>query len=148
MSKPRKRRTVRDPMAWINKRIPLASDQQRDIGIAYHACLQSILRGHGNEQAWSTLACSLNIAMMLCEQGFNAGKLDTIKQAQIAMLNCRARAAKHGSYGFTGDEARLVMEACTIHDEQIAKANKHQVSTALRDLHRRIEVGDVLEAAA
>jgi hypothetical protein len=135
-------------MAWINQRIPLASDQQRDICIAYHACLQSILRGHGTDQAWHTLACSLNIAMMLCEQGFNAGKLDTIKQAQQAMLNCRARAARHGSYGFTGDEARLLMEACNAHDEQIATASKAQVSNALRDLHRRIEAGEVLEAAA
>jgi hypothetical protein len=141
-------RTIRDPMAWINKRIPLASDQQRDIGIAYHASLQAILRGHGNEQAWATLSCSLNIAMMLCEQGFCAGHMDDIRHAQQAMMTCRARAARHGRYGFTGDEARLVMAACTIHDQQISRATKDHVATALRDLHQRIEAGEVMEAAA
>lgn len=148
MSKPRKHRTIRDPWACIRNRLPLDTSQQISIGAAYHTNLQAILNGGGTDQIWATLACSLNIAMMLCEQGFNAGQLDTIKQAQQAMLSCKARAAKHGRYGFTGDEARLVMEACTIHDDQIAAATKSQVSAALRDLHQRIEAGEVLEVAA
>jgi hypothetical protein len=136
-------RTIRDPMAWITKRIPLAQDQQRDLGIAYHASLQAILRGHGNAQAWATLACSLNIALMLCEQGFSAGHIDDIKHAQTAMITCRTRAEIHNKYGFTGDEARLVMAACNIHDEQISMASKGQVSAALCLLHERIEQGEV-----
>lgn len=142
------RRTVRDPMAWINERITLADDQQRDIGIAFHASLQAILRGHGNEQAWATLSCSLNIAMMLCEQGFSAGSLQVIQMAQNAMMTCKARADRHNKYGFTGDEARLVMAACNIHDEQLSRARKAQVAEALRELHRRIEQGDVIELQA
>jgi hypothetical protein len=132
-----------DPAAWITKRTPLASDQQIDIGNAYHLSLQAILRGHGNAQAWATLACSLNIALMLCEQGFSAGHIGDIKHAQTAMLTCRTRAEIHNKYGFTGDEARLVMAACTIHDEQISRAGKGQVSEALRILHERIEQGEV-----
>ena len=132
-----------DPAAWITKRIPLASDQQRDIGIAYHASLQAILRGHGNEQTWCTLACSLNIALMLCEQGFGAGHIDDIKHAQNAMMTCRTRAEIHNKYGFTGDEARLVMAACTIHDEQISRASKAKIDWALREVHNRIEAGEI-----
>ena len=133
----------RDPMAWITKRIPIADIQQRNIGNAYHLSLQAILRGHGNEQAWATLSCSLNIALMLCEQGFNAGSIETITRAQAAMMICKARAAKHDKYGFTGDEARLVMDACTIHDEQIQHATKAQIAEALRELHHRIEANEV-----
>lgn len=136
-------RTVRDPMAWITKSIPLASDQQRDIGIAYHASLQAILRGHGNEQAWSTLACSLNIAMTLCEKGFCAGSLEMIKHAQTSMMTCKARAERFDKYAFTGDEARMVMAACTIHDEQISRATRAQITAALKEVHRRIENGDI-----
>lgn len=136
-------RTVRDPMGWITQRMPLASDQQRDIGIAYHASLQAILRGHGTEQTWSTLACSLNIALMLCEQGFSAGHMEDIRRAQTAMMSCRARAELHLKYGFTGDEARLVMFACTIHDEQLSRARKGQIAEAIRTVHRRIEEGEI-----
>lgn len=75
-------RQTLDPMAWIAKRTPLADDQQRDLGIAYHASLQALLRGHGTEQTWATLACSLNIALILCEQGICAGGIETIKLAQ------------------------------------------------------------------
>jgi hypothetical protein len=141
-------RTVRDPMAWINKRIPLADDQQRDIGIAYRASLQAILRGHGNAQAWATLSCSLNIALMLCEQGFSAGSLQVIQLAQNAMMRCKWRSDIHHKFGFTGDEARLVMDACNIHDEQLSRASKGQVAEALRTLHQRIERGDVIELEA
>lgn len=137
-------RTVRDPMAWITRSMPLPSDQQRDIGIAYHANLQAILRGHGTEQAWATLSCSLNIALMLCEQGFSAGHMDDIRSAQTAMMSCRARAERHQKYGFTGDEARLVMSACTIHDEQLSRASKGQITEAIRTVHRRIEAGEIV----
>ena len=133
-----------DPAAWITRRTPLASDQQRDIGIAYHASLQAILRGHGNEQAWCTLSCSLNIALMLCEQGFSAGHIDDIRHAQQAMITCRGRAEIHNKYVFTGDEARLVMAACTIHDEQISRASKGQVAEAIREVHRRVEAGEII----
>ncbi|MFA6204422.1 MAG: hypothetical protein WC710_14685 [Gallionella sp.] len=140
------KRTVRpllDPMVFITKRAPLASDQQRDIGIAYHASLQAILRGHGNEQAWCTLSCSLNIALMLCEQGFSAGHIEDIKRAQTAMISCRTRAEIHNKYGFTGDEARLVMAACNIHDEQISHASRAQITEAIHEVHQRIEIGEI-----
>jgi len=137
-------RTVRDPRAWIVARITLAGDQQRDIGIAYHASLQAILRGRGNDQSWATLSCSLNIALMLCEQGFCAGHMDDIRHAQTAMMSCRARAARHLKYGFTGDEARIVMAACTIHDEQLSRASRAQITHAIRALHQRIEAGETL----
>ena len=130
-------------MAWINKRIPLADDQQRDIGIAYHASLASILRGHGTEQTWSTLSVALNIAIMLTEQGFCAGQTETIRTAQNAMTACRARAERHNKYGFTGDEARAVMAACNIHDEQINLASKDQITQAIRTVHQRIHAGEI-----
>lgn len=133
----------RDPAAWINKRMPLPEDQQRDIGIAYRASLQAMLRGHGTEQTWSTLAVSLNIALMLCQQGFHAGKIAVIRRAQEAMITCRNRADVHNRYGFTGDEARAVMTACNIHDEQTAMASKDQISTAIREVHRMVQNGEV-----
>lgn len=134
-------RQVRDPFAWITKRTPLADDQMRDLGIAYHISLQAILRGSGTEQAWSTLACALNIALILCEQDVGAGYLPTIKIAQEALLSSRERAQKFKRWAFNGDEARVVMRAFAIHDEQIVIATRGQIVFALEEVSRRVMGG-------
>lgn len=135
-------RTVRDPRAWITKRSPLAHDQQVDLGLAYHTSLQAMLRGHGTKLAWATIGCSLNIALVLCELGFSAGKIEDIKNAQTALITSRTRADKIGKWGFSGDEARVVMQACNIHDDQLAKATRTNVDAALAEVRRRVQVGE------
>jgi hypothetical protein len=133
-----------DPRACITRRLPLDAEQARDLGIAYHASLQAILNGKGTEQAWGTLACALNIALILCEQGIGEDHTPTIKQAQASLMNCRERAQRANKWGFNGDEARAIMRAFAIHDEQIALANKGQIVAALKEVHRRIEIGEVM----
>lgn len=144
MSRKSTPRIVRDPMAWITKAMPLGGDQLRDLGIAYHASLQAMLRGNGTEQAWRTLACSLNIALLLCEQGHCAGAIDTIKLAQQALMSSRARAQKFKRWAFNGDEAHQVMTACNLHDEQLSRCTRKQITDALREVHRRVEADEVL----
>jgi len=138
----KKKRIPRDPMACITHRMPLAEDQQRDLGIAYHVSLQALLSGSGTEQAWSTLACALNIAMILCEQGIAPSYLQTIQMAQNAMVSSRERAQSKGRWAFTGDEARVVMRACAIHDEQISRATRGQITAAIEEVHRRVSIGE------
>lgn len=137
------RRTVRDPFGWINKTLPIAQDQQRDIGIAYHASLQAMLNGYGSEQAWGTIACALNVSLMLSEQGFCAGAIETIKIGQEALMCTKARADRLNKWGFDGEGARLVMASCNILDEQISRTTRAQLAEALREVHRRIEADEV-----
>ena len=131
-------RQVRDPMAAITRRMPLADDQKRDLGIAYRIQLQAMLRGAGTEEAWSTLACSINVAMVLSEHGIVANAGHCIKRSQDALILCRDRSNKVGKWGFTGDEAKAVMRACAIHDEQLELATKAQITSALNDVYRRL----------
>lgn len=130
-----------DPMACITRRMPLAEDQHRDICIAYRASLQALLRGHGTEQAWSTLACSFNIALILAEQGIAAAAIPTIKLAQEALLRARERAQRTGKWAFEGEGIRVVLAAANIHDEQLEMATRGQIIAALNEVHRRVEVG-------
>jgi hypothetical protein len=140
-SSPRK---VRDPMAYIHTHITLAQDQQRDIGIAYRSSLQAMLRGHGTEQTWSTVACMLNLALMLSEQGVLPKALDTIKQAQQAIVRSRARAMKFGAWAFDGEGIRDVLAAANYHDEQLEVAKRSQVVHAIKEVHRRVEIGEAI----
>jgi hypothetical protein len=102
-------RKMRDPMAYIHTHITLAQDQQRDIGIAYRTSLQAMLRGQGTEQTWSTVACMLNIAMILAEEDVLPTCLDTIKQAQQAIVRSRTRAEKFNAWAFDGEGIRNVL---------------------------------------
>ena len=137
-------RQVRDPMACITKRMPLADDQTRDLGIAYHVSLQAMLSGRGSEQAWSTVACTLNIAMLLAEDGIEAAALPTILIAQEALLRVRERAQRTSKWAFDGDGIRVILAAINIHDEQISRATRGKIVAALEELHRRVMIGEVL----
>ncbi len=136
-------RQMRDPMACVTRRMPLAEDQTRDLGLAYHISLQAMLNGHGSEQAWSTLACSINIALLLSEQGIEASAIQTIKLAQEALLRVRDRAQRTGKWAFDGEGIRVILAAVNIHDEQISRVTRKQITDALNEVHRRIEVGEV-----
>lgn len=136
-------RQVRDPMACITKRMPLADDQTRDLGIAYHVSLQAMLSGRGSEQAWSTVACTLNIAMLLAEDGVEAAALPTILIAQEALLRVRERAQRTSKWAFDGDGIRVILAAINIHDEQISRATRGQITAALEELHRRVMIGEI-----
>lgn len=143
MSRKQTRRTIRDPMAWITQRTPLADNQQRDIGLAYRLPLQSMLRGYGTEEAWNTLTCSMNIALILAEKGNGAAHIETIKHAQDALLRARARAARTGKWALDGEGIHHLKDAANIHDEQLSRETRGTITAALNEVHRRIEIGEV-----
>lgn len=137
-------RTVRDPMGWIKRSAPLPDDSQRDLGIAYRASLQALLTGHGNEQAWATLSCSLNVALILAEQGFHAHGLQSIKLAQEAMMRVRERAQRTSKWAFDGEGIRAIRDAVNLHDEQITRATRRQVTEAVYEVRRRVMEGETV----
>lgn len=136
-------RQHRDPMAWVKTRTPLTDDQTRDLGLAYRLALQSLLCGSGTEQTWSTLACSLNIALVLAENGNGIECIETIKLVQDALLRSRERAQRTGKWGFDGEGIRIILAAVNIHDEQVGNATRGQVIAALEEVNRRVEQNEV-----
>ena len=141
-------RQWRDPMACITRRMPIACDQQRDLGITYHASLQALLLGYGTEQAWATLACTVNLAMLLAEAGICAAALPGILLAQQALLRARERALRTGTWALDGDGIRATLSAVNAHDEQISRATRAQITAAINAVHRRVEEGEIVCEAA
>ena len=127
----------------LNRGTQLAADQQRDLGIAYHASLAAMLRGRGTEQAWSTLACALNISMLLCEAGISAPALQTIKLAQDALLRSRERAQRTDKWALDGEGIHILRVALLIHDEQMSYATRDQIIRAIAEVHKRVAQGEV-----
>lgn len=133
-----------DPLA----RFTIAQDQQRDISTAAHISLQAMLTGNGAETGWNTVACAINLALVLAEKGYSAGAIETIRLAQHALMRAweRAHAEKtKGRWALDGDGARLIMAVLNIHDEQVSRCTRGDIKAALDEVHRRIEQDEIFE---
>lgn len=139
------KRKVRDPFACINSRMGLVKSQAVDIGVAYHSALAALSTPHANEQAWSTLACALNVGLLLAERGIVPEALPMIKLAQEGLMAIKHRADNTCEWGLNIAHHRkqAIYAAINFHDEQCATATKVQLSQALRDVHSRVISEDV-----
>lgn len=137
-------------LALLNRRSQarLADDQTRDLGVAYHMALAAMLGGYGTEQAWSTLACAINIALLLAEAGVHPGHtkaqaLQIIQDAQAGLMRAGHRGNDHQQWSL-GRDAFVLQCAFALHDQQLSDASKGQIVCALEEVHRRITMGETL----
>lgn len=102
---------------------------QLDTLTALHALLSGLLAAIG----------SVSTELMLAEKGVAGSYTQTIQQALDAMQSSKERAKQKGRWAFTGDEAKLVMRACAIYDEQNSRATRGRIVAALAEMKRRVE---------
>ncbi|MCM2543891.1 hypothetical protein ACVCII_24095 [Burkholderia glumae] len=124
--------------------------QTTDLGIAYHIALDEMIHGRGTEEHWSTVACALNITLVLAERVKKGvpGWIELTNRALAGVVRSRDRARRVGAWGFDGEALADVKEALVLHDEQMAIFNKGEIMAALAEVHRRIDAGEVLKEAA
>lgn len=132
-------------LTLLNRRThaPLDETQLRDLGLAYLGALRGMTTGHGTEQLWSTLACSINVAMVLAEMGVMPQGLQVINLGQAALLRVKAHAQQSGEWTL-GVHAFALECAFKFHNQQLKEAGKGQIITALDEVHRRVNVGQHL----
>lgn len=157
MSRSQKPRRKYDPNRAIRRVVsthaarieaaPLAADQQRDLGLAYHLSFEAMLRG-GAEEAWHALAATLNIALILCERGFGVEFEGEIKAAMRALMRTKYRQQETGSWALDGDGIAALRKALAIHDEQVRIAERGEIRQAIQEVYRRVESGEVYAEAA
>ena len=137
-------------LALLNRRnqAQLEQDQTRDLALAYRMALTGMLTGHGNEQLWSTLACSINIALLLAEAGVHphhtqAQAIQIIKDAQEGLMRAHHRGTQHQQWNL-GRDTFVIECAYRLHDAQIAAASKGKIVCAMEEVHRRVSIGETL----
>jgi hypothetical protein len=153
----KKNRRAYDPQRWLRRAVsaqearaeaaPLTDDQQRDLGLSYWLCFDQMLHG-GSEEAWHSLASTLNIALVLVERGFGAEYESEIKDAQNALMRAKSRQARTGSWSLDADGIAAFRKALCIHDAQMGLAERSEIRAATTEVRRRIEGGDVLAEVA
>jgi hypothetical protein len=132
----------------LERRTPLDLSQTTDLGIAYHVALDEMLQGRGTEEHWSTLACALNITLVIAETGPGLNSIRIIEDALAGAVRARDRARRTGKWGFDGDALIDMKIALETHDAQLATVSKAVVQAALAEVHRRIDAGDAFKEAA
>lgn len=128
---------------------PLAADQTRDLGIAYHGALQALMTGKATADDCNTLALSANITMLLCEAGLGREYLEIAKAGQDAVVQVFARFARVGKAVPTGPDVRALQDMLELHDAQLAHEDctEGKLVAALAECKRRIAARQVLEVA-
>lgn len=129
----------------LNQRSKAQLDEERARGIllAYHGALTALYSGYGNEDLWTTIAYSLNIALILSELGVQPEALIIIQDAQQALIRVRDIAIQSGEWKL-GIHAFIINCAFKLHDEQIALATINQIGFARKEVWRRINIGEHL----
>lgn len=148
---PINRKSARQPrrfnsgMNLIFKKQHMDDQQQTNIGLCYHMALNETQKGSGCEEHFSTLACAMNIAMVLCERGFVGADddLQMIKNGQSALTRMRDRGRDAGRWALDGDGLVDLKLALSIHDAQLTVVTRETCMTALDEVHRRIDSGEV-----
>lgn len=127
---------------------PIIEDDQKDLHIAYRTSYDAMLRGAGTEETWSTVVVSLNVALILTEQGIGAEYEPDLVGALDGAFRAKIRAGRIGRWGFDGPAITAINLAFQIHEAQIELVSKAEVRAALQEVYRRINEGHIYREAA
>jgi hypothetical protein len=132
-------------LSLLNRKCEAQIDdtQVRDLIMAYGLALRALESGHGTEQAWSTCACSLNVALVLADQGVIPEALSAIKAAMDALMVIHGIAKNTGEWA-AGRHSFVLNCAMGLHDQQIEAASKGQLIYALEQVYARVMSGEVM----
>jgi hypothetical protein len=126
----------------------LKPDQVTDLGVAYWLSFENLRTGDANEESWSCVACSLNVALVLCEKGIGAEYVDAIVTALDGCFRAKIRSAKTGNFRLDGEALRDIETALVIHDSQLELAKRFEVQEAMNTIYKRLKDGNVYQEAA
>jgi hypothetical protein len=124
---------------------PLTDDQQRDLGLAYHIAFENLLK-RGGEEDWYILASTMNVALVLAEQGYGEEYIPEVKAAMESLMDCKYRADRTKRWAFDGDGIQNMRRALELHDQQCAMATRAEIRAALQAIVKRANEGHMYAA--
>lgn len=118
----------------------LTDSQQTDLGICYHVAFEAMLK-NGDEESWYQLAATMNVALVLAEQGYGEEFIPEIKAAMESLMDVKYRADCTGQWAFDGAGIQNMRVAIDLHDQQCALANRGEIKKALKAIVKRANEG-------
>jgi hypothetical protein len=112
-----------------------------DLQGATHAAMSSLVRGVGDKSAWDKLVGMNNVGKILAQRGIGREFLDDFARSGDALMEMGIRSVETGRFVFKGDELRLLQETMACHDAQLENIRMIDVELAIREVDRRLLVG-------
>ncbi len=134
---------VRNPVFRALGRDPMTSGQQVDVALSARIAFEAVQRGKAVRDDRETLACVVNIVMVLAEKHCSQSELDVALAAQQAILRADARSLQGTRWNFDGEGRLAMLAALDIHEQQIALLGKAAVTDALIEVRQRMTSGQV-----
>lgn len=138
--KPRKRYNPNKLIDRIIDKSPLTRSQQTDLGLCHHLAFENMLK-RGSEEDWYVLASSMNVALVLAEQGYGAEYIHEVKAAMESIMDCKYRADRTKRWAFDGVGIQNMRLALELHDQQCAMATRAEIKAALQAIVKRANEG-------
>jgi hypothetical protein len=126
----------------VTARRPMDKRQVVEISVSAYLALEAMMRGHGNEDHYHNLACSLNYALVLCELGVGAEYIDIPQRARRGLVEAQARGAKTGRWGLSGPSIGDIRMMLELHDQQLELVTQGQLREAQKIIHERRDAGE------
>lgn len=131
--------------------MPLDGEQVTDIGItSWHAFANMVSGTAPDSDDWAMITSSLNIALMLAEDGYGIEHQDQFNRALEGISRAWVRGTRTGQWRFDGPAINDVRDALELHDQQCALVTKGDIKRAMLEVKARIDAGHVyqIEVAA
>ncbi|MFA5170410.1 MAG: hypothetical protein WC426_02510 [Sulfuriferula sp.] len=134
-------KTKRDPDAFrraIGGVAYIDDSQQVELGVAYRMAYEALKTGSGVESHFHTLACTANIALVMCERGFGTDYMDDAIKAQDAIVRCFARSKSTDRYLLDGDGISSIARLLELHDAQLEISTNGDLRRTVDEVYKRI----------
>jgi hypothetical protein len=127
----------------LQMEVELDADQLTDLGLAYRLALDAMCNGGASEENWETVACSLNIGLVLTERGFGKEHEPLFVTALAGAFRSKLRADSGKGWAFDGPALTAIKSAFEVHDQQIEMATVLEMRDAVTEVRRRSRLGNV-----
>lgn len=134
---------ARNPVFKAFGRVPMAKDKQVDLALAARLAFESVQRGTFSANDRDTLACVVNVGMVLADKHCSAYDLRIATDAQDAMLRADRRVLEGKAWNFDGQGRQQMLDALDLHEQQIEALGYAAITDAIltmRDMRARGEV--------
>jgi len=132
--RPRKAYKPREFAIPMTIRHPAEADT--DLALIPHVAMERFRTGCGDEEAWHTITCRLNIGLTLAHQTNQSEAYWTIHAGLDAMRAIYKRHQDAGKWGASGDNLRTMGQALVVTDDMQSQCTRRELAAAMRYVER------------
>lgn len=135
---------ARNPIYRALGRKPIAKDKWTGLSLDARLAFQRVQIGAGTLDDRVTLACTVNVSMVLAEKHCTNEVLGTTLAARDAIGRADARMAQGKAYNFDGPGRLEMLRVLDVHDQLIAELGQAAITDSILEMRQRKARGHVV----